>query len=190
LIDTRQFEFLIAAPAESRFHRGVSKLKNRIFYWLPPALWMVVIFSFSSDTHSSEHSSALFVPLMHWLFPAMSAEHLDALHFLFRKTCHLSEYALLGLLLWRGIHYTRAPLAASPGNESGLATPKPSEGAWCWPEAGLALAIVILYSASDEWHQVFVPTRTAHATDVLIDTSGAAIGLLLLWGTGKLRKRW
>lgn len=141
---------------------------------------MVVIFSFSSDTHSSEHSSALFVPLMHWLFPAMSAEHLDALHFLFRKTCHLTEYALLGLLLWRSIHYTRAPLAASPGNESG----------WRWPEAGLALAIVLLYSASDEWHQVFAPTRTAHATDVLIDTSGAAIGLLLLWGIGKLGKRW
>lgn len=141
---------------------------------------MVVIFSFSADTRSAVHSSALFVPLLHWLFPALSPEQLDAAHYLFRKTCHLAEYALLGLLLWRGIHYTRPPLAA----------PKPGDGGWRWVEAGLALAIVLLYSAGDEWHQVFVPTRTAHATDVLIDTSGAAIGLLLLWGTGKLCKRW
>jgi VanZ family protein len=61
-------------------------------------------------------------------------------------------------------------------------------GTWRWNEAGLALAGVLLYSASDELHQVFVPSRTGQISDVLVDTSGAAIGLGLLWLWKKLRK--
>jgi VanZ family protein len=135
---------------------------------------MVIIFSASSDVKSYEHSSSLFVPLMHWLFPRMSPEHVDAIHYLFRKVCHLTEYALLALLLWRAI---RQPKRYDP---------RP----WLWPEAGLALAIVFLYSASDELHQVFVPTRTGMVSDVFIDAGGGTIGLLLLWVIGKLFKRW
>ena len=39
----------------------------------------------------------------------------------------------------------------------------------------------MLYAASDEFHQSFVPTRTPLVSDVLIDTAGGAIGLLALW---------
>lgn len=141
---------------------------------------MAVIFFASADVQSYQHSSRLFEPLLRWLFPQMSPERIDALHFLFRKTCHLTEYALFTLLLWRAIRHTRRPPV----------TPNRGEGGWRWDEAGLALAIQLLYSASDELHQVFVPTRTAHATDVLIDTLGGAIGLLLLWTAGKIFKRW
>lgn len=159
---------------------GVSKVKTFSCYWLPPIVWMAVIFSASADTQSYQHSSRFFLPLLHWLFPRMSAEHVDTCHYLFRKCGHLTEYAVLGLLLWRAIRHTRrSPVA-----------PESSKGGWLWREAGLALGIVLLYAASDEIHQIFVPTRTAHATDVLIDTSGAAIGLLLLWLTGKIFKRW
>ena len=112
------------------------------------------------------------------------------IHFLFRKVCHLTEYALLALLLWRAIHFTRHPPATPKVNEGGRAAPKRSDVGWRWPEAGLALAIVLLYSASDELHQVFVPTRTGMVSDVFIDTGGGAMGLLLLWGIGKVFKRW
>ena len=134
---------------------------------------MIVIFSASADTESYQHSSRLFEPFLRWLFPHMSPEHVDAIHFYFRKTCHLSEYAIFGLLLWRAI---RQP-------QKGVQKP------WRWDQAGLALSFVFLYAASDEFHQVFVPTRTAHVTDVFIDTSGGAIGLLLMWSIGKIFKR-
>jgi VanZ family protein len=153
---------------------GVSKAQTIFKYWLPPLLWMTVIFTASADTHSAQHSSRFFLPLLHWLFPRMSAEHIDTCHYIFRKCCHLTEYAVLGILLWRAV---RRPWKSQP---------QP----WRWSQAGLALGLVLLYSISDEIHQAFVPTRTAHATDVLIDTSGAAIGLLLLWSFGKLFKRW
>jgi len=107
----------------------------------------------------------LFEPLIRWLFPHISPVTVQQIHHAFRKTCHLTEYAILAWLFWRAI---RKPVKNDP---------RP----WNWTEAGLALAIVFAYAASDELHQVFVPNRTALASDVLIDTSGGAIALLLLW---------
>ena len=52
---------------------------------------------------------------------------------------------------------------------------------WNWPEARLALLMVMLYAASDEFHQSFVPNRTSQVSDVFIDTAGGAAGLLALW---------
>jgi VanZ family protein len=104
----------------------------------------------------------------------MSPERIDSIHYLFRKCGHLSEYALLALLLWRAI---RQPV-------------RKDTRPWQWAEAGLALALVFLYSASDELHQVFVPTRTGMVSDVFVDTFGGAAALLLLWLIGKLIKHW
>jgi VanZ family protein len=126
---------------------------------------MAMIFSFSSDAKSYQHSSLLFEPLMHWLFPHMPQTTIEEVHHLFRKTCHLTEYAILAGLVWRAV---RKPVRNDP---------RP----WNWAEAGLALSVVFAYAASDELHQVFVPTRTALVSDVLIDTSGGAVLLLLLW---------
>ena len=143
-------------------------------YWLPVGAWMILVFSASSDTQSYRHTSRFFEPLLHWLFPQMSPETVDGLHYIFRKVGHFTEFAVLALLLWRAI---RQPKKNDP---------RP----WRWDEAGLSLALVFLYAASDELHQVFVVLRTALVSDVVIDTTGGAIGLLLLWLTGKIFKRW
>jgi hypothetical protein len=45
----------------------------------------------------------------------------------------------------------------------------------------LALFLAIAYALSDEWHQSFVPGRSATLSDVMVDASGALIGLLLIW---------
>ena len=52
---------------------------------------MCLIFTASSDTKSYQHSSTLFEPLLHWLFPRMSEARIDLLHHLFRKTAHLTN---------------------------------------------------------------------------------------------------
>ena len=86
----------------------------------------------------------------------------------------MAEYAILAVLCWRAIRQPQRHV------------PRP----WQWPEAGLALAIVLFYAASDELHQVFVPSRTGQFSDVVVDVSGGAIGLVLLWLMGKKFKRW
>jgi VanZ family protein len=149
-------------------------LKFRAFlkYWLPALIWMALIFSASSDANSFAHSSHIIGPLLHWLFPQMPDDTLHLIVLLVRKCAHLTEYAVLALLLWRAL---RKPMKNDP---------RP----WIWREARLALLIVALYAASDEFHQSFVPTRTAQVSDVFIDTAGGAASLLALWIIGRWRK--
>jgi VanZ family protein len=147
--------------------------KSRAFlkFWLPVLIWMALIFTGSSDAHSYEHSRSLVLPFLRWLFPKMSPDNIEEIHHLIRKCCHLTEYAILALLLWRALHFSKNNLPS-----------------WSWPKTGGTLLIVFIYAASDEFHQIFVPTRTPLVSDVLIDTAGGAIGLLALWIFGRWRK--
>ena len=81
-----------------------------------------------------------------------------------------SEYAILALLILRAIKLSLRPAARR----------------WSWPRAGVALLIAAAYAATDEWHQSFVPSRTADLKDVLIDSSGALIGVMLMFFWCKL----
>ena len=135
---------------------------------------MCVVFSASGDTKSYHHSSSLIVPLLRWLLPGWSPEQIENLHYIFRKCAHMTEYAILAWMFWRAIRHSQA---------------MPPRG-WRWDESGLAWSLVFLYAASDELHQVFVPNRTGLVSDVAVDVSGAAIGLTLLWISGKIFKRW
>ena len=148
--------------------------RTALIYWIPPVVWMILIFSASSDRASYAHTSRFFEPLLRYLFPWLAQEHVDEIHHLFRKCGHLTEYAVLAGLLWLAIRRTDPPLNHQ----------------WRWAQAGLALAGVLVYAASDEFHQAFVPGRTALVSDVLIDTSGGAVGLAVLWLIGRIFKRW
>lgn len=148
--------------------------KRRAFlkYWLPVLIWMAVIFAASSDPQSSIHSSRILAPLLHWLFPKMSAARIEDINFVFRKCCHVAEYAVFALLVWRALNQSKNNLAP-----------------WSWPKVGGTLLIVFLYAASDEFHQIFVATRTPRFHDVVIDTLGGATSLLVLWIFDRRRKR-
>ncbi len=80
--------------------------------------------------------------------------------FVVKKSAHLAEYALLGVFMLRGVR--------------GSALLRPSHLVW-------AFALAVLYAATDETHQTFVPGRAGHWPDVVIDGLGATIGLTLQW---------
>lgn len=152
----------------------MSRLQRFLVYWLPLFGWMCVIYTASSDVNSVRHSSTLFEPLVRWLFPQMSAVNVEQLHHLFRKLCHMAEYALFAVLAWRAIRQPQ----------------KNDSRPWRWDEYGLALTIVFAYAASDEFHQVFVPGRTGQVSDVMVDVGGGTIGLTVWWLAGKALRRW
>jgi VanZ family protein len=152
----------------------VPKSQAFLKFWLLPLAWMALIFTGSSDAKSYQHSSRFVEPLLHWLFPRMSQAHIEAIHHFIRKCAHLTEYAVLAMFLWRAL---RQPVK----NES-----RP----WNWPAARLTLLLVMLYAATDEFHQSFVPGRTSLVSDVLIDTAGGTIALFALWIFGRWRKHW
>ncbi|MGH3002026.1 MAG: VanZ family protein [Gaiellaceae bacterium] len=98
--------------------------------WLPVVVWAGVIFALSA-------------------VPSLSTG-LGAWDLVLRKCAHMTEYALLAVLLVR------------------------ATGSYRW-----ALALTIAYAASDEFHQTFVRGRHGSPVDVGIDTVGALIGLAL-----------
>lgn len=135
--------------------------------WWPALVWAVVISGFSTGAFTSENTSRIIIPILHWLLPHAPARILNYLHHIIRKCAHFTEYFILGLLILRGIR------AGRPGTR------------FAWALA--AIAIVACYASLDELHQHFVPGRTAAVGDVLIDTSGgiaaqAVAALLILWG--------
>lgn len=134
-------------------------------YWLPVILWMALIFCASGDSMSSMHTSRFLGPLIHWLMPFLSEDAVASVVFYIRKGAHFLEFAVLGLLFWRAL---RRPVRGDT---------RP----WSWREARLALSCAALYAASDEFHQLFVPTREGKLHDVAIDSAGAACGLFVLW---------
>ncbi len=149
----------------------VSGVSGRLCkYWLPLILWMAVIFSASTRLGSPQNTSYFFRPLMHWLFPGMSEEKIEQIHFVVRKTAHFVEYALLGVLAWRAVHFDPAFGGYSPGRQ-----------------LRLVLLLCVLYAATDEFHQSFVPTRQAAVQDVLLDSCGSGFGLLAIWGARRRR---
>ncbi|MCU0785315.1 MAG: VanZ family protein [Verrucomicrobia bacterium] len=141
-------------------------------YWLPVIVWMSLIFTASGDRASLQRSSRIIEPVLRWLFPHLADDTVQLIVFLVRKCAHLTEFAVLAWLFWRAV---RKPMRNDP---------RP----WQWREAFIALACVALCAASDEIHQLFVPSRQGSVLDVLIDTSGAAFGLLAVWAVGRWQK--
>jgi VanZ family protein len=135
---------------------------------------MVAIFSASGDKQSFQHSSRIVGPLLHWLLPNLSEHAVYNVVIAVRKCAHLTEYAILAILVWRAV---RKPAWRDT---------RP----WYWSEAGVALWMSALYAATDEFHQTFVASREGCLRDVLIDSSGAAIGLLVLYFLGRKFRFW
>jgi hypothetical protein len=54
-------------------------------------------------------------------------------------------------------------------------------GRWSYQRSvGAAFVFAVLFAASDEWHQTFVPGRDGCVRDVLIDSAGAAVAAICL----------
>jgi VanZ family protein len=141
---------------------------------MPVLVCMGAIFLGSSDTNSFQHSSRILGPLVHWLMPHLPQHEVEQVVLVLRKVGHLTEYAILALLAWRALSHRHDPY----------------ERGWRWADAGRALLLAFAYAISDEFHQKFVPSRQASVTDVLIDTTGALLALLFLYGIGRWRKLW
>ncbi len=130
-------------------------------------LWCALIFSMSARPAdlSSQDSGRLVETIVHVLhrdfdqLPMQTREQIrQRTEVVVRKSAHMAEYAVLGILLltWA----KEAFLAWTPLR------------LWF-----LSWGLAVLYAASDEFHQRFVPGRSGEVRDVLIDAAGAAIGL-------------
>lgn len=135
---------------------------------------MSVIFGFSTDAGAPRNTSRFLGPLLRWLNPDISDDAIRSVQFVVRKTAHLTEYAILALLVWRA---RRQPFRGDT---------RP----WKRADALVAFTVAALFAATDEWHQSFVPSREGQLIDVVIDSTGAALGLFAFWIFGRWRRWW
>lgn len=111
---------------------------------------------------SIKHCIALGWLLLIYLLSSLSCiANINAPFAHFDKLAHLGEYGILCLLLyWNFINMPKSFLGRHPILFSVLFT--------------------ILYGLSDEFHQIYVPMRTADLADVLADSAGAGLAHLCL----------
>lgn len=152
-----------------------NELKKKKLYTIVAVILLtamyVIIFLFSAK--SGEESSGLSGRIADWLMEiydklfgkgavsGTAAEtELFPVEALIRKLAHLTEYMCVGalsysiVLMW----YTSK-----------------------WKGRLLVLLQVFASGALDEFHQYFVPGRAAMFRDVLIDTAGGAVGIIVVW---------
>ena len=135
-------------------------MKSFLKYWLPLVIWVGVIFVGSTDLMSAQHTSRFIVPFLRWLNPHISWAAINTIHTVIRKLGHVSEYAILALLLWRALYSgptlrTKTPVLF-----------------------GAVLLACAVLAVVDEFHQSFVGSRTPSDRDVLLDSAGALLGAL------------
>lgn len=128
---------------------------NKAWRWIFVIVWMVVIFAFSHQANSGRESE----------------KYLGSFNVPVRKFGHVSEYMILFLLLRWSLNPEGA--TASDGTDKLKRT--------ILSPSILALVLSILYAASDEWHQSYVPGRSASWTDVMVDVCGIALGGGVCW---------
>ncbi len=144
--------------------------RRKLFRILPAVLcilWMILIFSFSAqpDTESAQVSGSVsyrIVSGVNDVFRLKQSEEelvqaADKIEFPVRKIAHMSEFGILSVLyLYLFYAYGRKSRAMKH-----------------------AFFLTAAYAAADEFHQIFVPGRAGRLTDVLIDSAGAFIALLI-----------
>lgn len=111
-----------------------AQVARHIVRWALVAVWMGVIFYFSSQ-------------------PNYALPNYGEWDWIVKKGAHVTEYAILGWLIHRA---------------------RNTKSAW-WQSWLMAVA----YAVTDEFHQSFVQGRKPAAADVMIDATGAAIGVAL-----------
>jgi VanZ family protein len=155
MLDVRRFR------ADLCFQTSDFWMKSFLKYWLPLLIWLGVIFVGSTSIMSAEHTSRYIVPFLLWLKPGMSPKAIWTILVVARKCAHVTEYAVLALLLWRALR--SVPVLCTK----------------TLMVFGAVLLGCALFAASDEFHQTFVKSRTPSCRDVLLDVTGALLGLLI-----------
>ena len=145
------------------------KLHKKIIYMGTTLLWIGIIFSFSLQPAemSESLSSGLGKILLENLFPEVlecsgdsANDILEFFHFFLRKVAHFTEYFVLGILMT----ITLRKFAWKKRRYCNLAV----------------ILLCILVASMDETIQLFVSGRSGQISDVLLDCTGALLGMGLI----------
>ncbi len=146
------------------------KHTKKFVVWIPVILVLLLIYNFSSadglqsagmSSQVTDRLVSVFtaIPLLD-LNPVQEDFSVDLLHYIIRKTGHISVYAALALALAFALYQYRIS----------------SRRLILW-----SFGFGFFYACTDEIHQLFVLGRSGRFTDVLIDSAGMTLGILTFY---------
>ncbi|QNK58183.1 VanZ family protein [Paenibacillus sp. PAMC21692] len=142
---------------------------RKFMYGAAVLVWMAVIIGFSNQQASDSNalSSGLSDAIATTIRVMLPGLELDAgeLNHVVRKLAHGLIYLVLGMLVLGTL--TKLGVRGVRG-------------------VAITLLVCVLFAVSDELHQLFVSGRSGQASDVIIDSIGASIGILLYKGAARI----
>ena len=132
--------------------------QRKLLILLAVVFWMAIIFKLSAQPGEqsnllSSKVTGVIVSLAQRFRPDVNVV---SLNYFIRKCAHFLAYLVLGIIVLFAMR--RIGLMGKKG-------------------VGFTLLLCIGYAITDELHQAFVPGRTPKLLDVLIDSSGASLGI-------------
>ena len=139
-------------------HQMSRKKLQKFLAWLALLVWMGVIFYFS---HQSGDTSMQLSDGILDSFKSLFQNFLNyhTLSYIVRKIAHFTEYFILGLLIYHLVKQYRVI--------------SKTEIIWM-------ILFCLIYAMSDEFHQVFIGGRSPKVFDVIIDSLGSSLSILIL----------
>lgn len=139
-----------------------SRLWRFALYWLPLIAWACVIFALSHTSGSTLDTTVTTVEGTSEFVP---------IALLTQEFAHIAQYGMLAALAYRLLtSYRTLPRTRTLGG---------------------ALLFAVCYGVTDEFHQMFVPGRSASLGDLALDALGAALGLVgAVIGAWAFRRLW
>ena len=145
---------------------------KKINSWILVIIWMIIIFMFSNmDTIKSNGTSKEMINKVVettietsnniGIIEETPTEEekqniINNLNLPLRKIMHFTEYLILSLLLLNALTKTKIQ-----------------------NKYFITIIICFIYAITDEYHQTFIDGRTGQFIDVLIDTTGSILGLII-----------
>lgn len=135
----------------------------KILFTILVVIWCAVIFIFSNmpgNVSNGRSSKVIKKTLNNITHKTLKDNKLDILNRVLRKCMHATVFCVLGILII---------LCLNAFGINGLKLPI------------ISIIFAFIYACSDEFHQLFIEGRNCKYTDVLIDTTGASIGVIFIY---------
>ena len=137
-------------------------------------LWMGLIFSFSNQTgtSSSSLSTKVLTRIAVTIDKDMTDEEIDEFvdkySFIIRKVAHLTIYFILGILIYINLkEYMKVTPAL----------------------VIYSIIFCLVYASTDEIHQLLVNGRSGNIYDVILDTCGSTLAILISYYSRRRLKK-
>ena len=121
-------------------------------------LWMIIIFVLSNDTGTASSNKS--DGIASFISDIISFIDTDTLIFIIRKLAHFTEYLILGILflnVLKDYNVVNTKIVI------------------------ITILFCFSFAISDEVHQLFIQNRSGKITDILIDTLGSSIGVIIYY---------